>query len=216
MADKVVGDIPKIIRNADALYKGDLTHYFRILFFEARNVNHPYHNFRHMTHVLWLCYDACLLYKAILSPREMRNILIAAMFHDFDHSGMMGHDDLNIERAVRGFQKHIHPIDVEHEYDIIQLLRGSEFPHKESDLGLSLEILRDADVAQALSTAWIQQIVFGLAAEWGKPPIEVLRMQPAFNSGIRFNTEWAKQRFPKKLIAAKVAEAEALIACLKE
>lgn len=214
MADAIIGGLPAVIRNEDGLYEGDLLHYFKVLFFQAQNVNHPYHNFRHMTHVLWLCYDACVFYKNALRPRLIRNILVAGMFHDFDHSGLMGHDDLNIERAVRGFEKNIHEDDIDHKSDIVFLIRGTEFPHTSADSG-SLVILRDADLAQALSSAWIQQVVFGLAKEWGKTPLEVLKMQPAFNEGIKFKTRWAQERFPEELVAAKVSEAHALIECLE-
>ena len=214
MADDIVGDLPTVIRNEDGLYEGDLIHYFKVLFFEAQNVNHPYHNFRHMTHVLWLCYDACKFYRAVLTPREIRNILIGALFHDFDHSGLMGHDDLNIERAARGFEQHIQLDDEKYGDKIALLIRGTEFPHF-GHPDLSLSILRDADLAQALSGAWIQQVVFGLAREWGKTPLEVLKMQPAFSEGIAFKTLWAKERFPPEAIAAKVSEAKSLLECLE-
>src|SRR3989338_911352 len=99
---QVRGDIPQIIRNDDRLYEGNLIHYLRALVKYARNLNHPYHNLRHMLHITWLCYQACIFYGGTLTPRQMRNLLIAALFHDFDHSGLLGNDDLNLEMAVRG------------------------------------------------------------------------------------------------------------------
>src|SRR5271168_1526660 len=59
-----------------------------ILFYNSSNLNNPYHNFRHtLLHVLWLCEKACRYYQKTLAPRQMRNLLIAALFHDFDHPG---------------------------------------------------------------------------------------------------------------------------------
>src|SRR5215471_6020446 len=55
----VTGDLPEIIGNEKHLYEGDLSLYFRILFFEPCNMNNPYHNFRHTLHVVWLCHKAC-------------------------------------------------------------------------------------------------------------------------------------------------------------
>src|SRR5215813_5985961 len=55
----VTGDLPEIIGNEERLYEGDLSLYFRILFFESSNLNNPYHNFRHTLHVVWLCHKAC-------------------------------------------------------------------------------------------------------------------------------------------------------------
>ncbi len=40
------GDIPAIIGNDRGLYDGDLAGYFRTLFFEATNLDRPYHNLR--------------------------------------------------------------------------------------------------------------------------------------------------------------------------
>ena len=88
-----------IILNKDGLYEGDLIYYFRIVFKFAQNLHNPYHNMRHMLHVMWLCYQACSFYKDEMSPRDMRVLLIAAIFHDFDHLGIRGDDSKNIMRA---------------------------------------------------------------------------------------------------------------------
>lgn len=214
----VCGSLPEIIRNDHNVYEGNLVWYFRAIFNHAQNLLHPYHNFRHMFHVLWMCYRACIFYAGTLSPREMRNLLIAAMFHDFDHSGMMGDDDLNIARAVRGFEKRVAPEDRPHMADIIFLIRTTEYPYKcpSEDLPLCGQIIRDADLSQSLNGAWIQQVVFGLAAEWGKKPIDVLKSQGPFHKSLGFHTEWGRQTFPQFDIDNKIAEAEELLGLLEE
>jgi hypothetical protein len=63
LVSKVTRDIPKIINNESRLYEGDLMFYFRTLFFRSNNLYNPYHNFRHMLHVLWLCHEACRYYQ---------------------------------------------------------------------------------------------------------------------------------------------------------
>jgi hypothetical protein len=65
-----------------------------------------------------------------------------------------------------------------------------------------------------VSPVWIQQVVIGLAREWRVSPLEVLKTQPAFLAALSFNTEWARERFPACLVAAKIAEAERLLAML--
>ena len=55
---KATGDLPKIIANQERLYEGSLTFYFRTWFFMSTNIYNPYHNFRHMLHVLWLCHQS--------------------------------------------------------------------------------------------------------------------------------------------------------------
>lgn len=210
------GSLPGIIRNDDKLYEGTLTHYFQVVFNHAQNLSRPYHNFRHMTHVMWLCYDACIFYKHALNRRQMRDLLIAALFHDFDHGGMFGNDDLNIERSIRGLRKHVLEEDRPQLPVIEALIRATQYPHLKplDELDLSAQILSDADVSQALSVAWIQQVIFGLAGEWDNTPADLLRAQESFLSNLRFATAWARERFPGKVIADKIVEVRGLVEIL--
>jgi hypothetical protein len=73
----VTGDIAIVIGNDHGLYEGDLGRYFRAVFFDAANIDRPYHNLRHMLHVTWLCYQAGEYYRDRLTPRQIRNLLIA-------------------------------------------------------------------------------------------------------------------------------------------
>lgn len=200
------------------MYEGDLIHYFNVLFKHASNLCMPYHNFRHMFHVLWNCHLACEYYENDLSLRERRNLLIAAMFHDFDHSGRMGNDDINIMIAIRGLRTHVMDIDRPHMYEIETMIEATQYPYTVSsdNIDLCAKILRDADVSQALSVAWIQQVVFGLAQEWKKPIIEVLKIQAPFISSLRFNTDWAQKTFHQEVLDAKITEARELVALIYE
>ena len=213
--------ISDIISNKAGLYEGDLIPYFRAIFNNARNLNNPYHNFRHIFHVLWLCYDGCMYYSQDnsykISRRKIRSLLIATMFHDFDHSGRTGQDDLEIARALRGLEKHIADEDRPYLDEIKEMIIGTEFPHRvpADKLSLGGRILRDADVSQALSNVWIQQILFGLGTEMGLTPMKVLEMQEGFLSNLHFNTEWAQTRFNPTVVQTKIAEAKALLSFLK-
>ncbi len=207
------GSLPSIIRNDERLYEGNLIHYFKAVFNRAQNLQGPYHNFRHMLHVTYLCYDACTFYARSINPSEMRSLLIAAMFHDFDHSGMMGNDDLNIARAIRGLEANLDAWDIPRRSTIVSLIRATEYPHAIpfEQLDLYGRIIRDADMAQGLDAAWIQQTVFGLAAERGKKPIEILAQQLTFYANLKFHTEWARLKFPWATIDAKITETRALL-----
>jgi len=161
-----------------------------------------------MFHVLWLCHQAGMYYKKELTRRDIRNLLIAAMFHDYDHRGLIGDDDINIVLATRGLERHILDEDRPSFNVIRSLINATEYPYKgpSESLSLSAQIIRDADLSQVLSVAWIQQVVFGLATEWNKKPIEVLAMQGPFMSSLKFHTEWAQKLFPQSDIEAKIAE----------
>lgn len=215
---QIKGDIPAIVRNDAGLYLGDLKHYFRAVFFDAPNVNAPYHNFRHMVHVLYLCYDACLFYADKLTPREMRNLLIAALVHDFDHTGDSYDDAVNIKRAINGLFFHLADEDIDDFDNISYIVRCTQFPYELPSDKISLlgQIIRDADLSQNFSVAWIQQVVFGLSEEWGnKTPLQVLEMQEKFMRDVlHYHTEWGQQKFPPSDIEEKIAEARALVEIL--
>ncbi len=214
----VSGSLPELINNDRGLYEGNLIHYARVVFRAAQNLANPYHNLRHMFHVPYLCYLAICYYAqhypGRISKLEARYLLIAALFHDFDHPGIMGHDDLNIARSVRGLDKHILDDDRSH-FEVIKILmQATEYPYtvESDDLTLLGKILRDADMLQVLCSAWLQQVVVGLSAEWSMTPTEILRMQPGFLGQLKLHTEWAQNMFPQDDIDAKIAEAEALLA----
>lgn len=210
------GNIPSIVKNSEGLYQGNLTGYFRAVFFNAQNLRNPYHNFRHMCHVLFLCYQACLFYKDKFSEREMRTLLVAALFHDFNHTGGTGPDSVNIARAIAGLERHLEMEDGGEYANIVALMKATEFPYKvpTESLGLRAQIIRDADMAQSLGVAWIQQTVFGLASEWGKEPFNMLKDEVGFHKNLKFHTEWAKKKFPPAMVSAKLAEVTELIEIL--
>lgn len=213
----VRGNLDEIITNKGELYEGNLVRYFQIVFNNAKNLNHPYHNFRHMMHMVWLCHHASNYYLGTISPREMRNLLIAAMFHDFDHRGTQGDDEINIQLAIRGLEKYILPEDHAHLGEITAIIQATQYPYRISsdELGLLSQIIRDADCSQALNAAWLQEVVFGLAAEWNKSPLEVLRAQESFHRNLKFSTEWAKNFWPQSYIEDKIDEANNLVQILE-
>jgi hypothetical protein len=214
----VRGSIPAIIRNEENLYEGDLVGYLRIVFHNGRNVLHPYHNFRHTCHVLYQCHDAIRYYKGVLSGEKgrlkARHLLIAALFHDFDHL-QATKDHLNIENSVKGLTIYLRGDDRDYFRRIETLVRFTEYPHRtELDRWLMGLIIRDADLTQALEPAWIQQVVLGLAAERRINPITVLEQQVEFLSNLRFETSWAREKFPQSLIDSKLEETVDLLTIL--
>jgi hypothetical protein len=153
-----------------------------------------------------------------MTGREARNLLVAVIFHDFDHSGKTGEDDLELTRACRAFAKHHHPSEASpHFVNIIDIMLASKFPHKKpsSELCLCEQIIRDADLSQTLDTSWIQQVVFGLGVETGMGIIETLNHQPSFLFDLEFHTDWAKERFTPEMIRSKIHEADRYISFLR-
>ena len=208
--------IDTIVENAEKIFPGDLIYYYQVVMKHARNLRNEYHNFRHMFYVMWACHQGCLYHRERLLPRDIRNIHIAALFHDFDHSGRTGHDDLEITRALRALRKHLHAEDASDAPAIEEMICATQFPYKTDgvELSLSAQILRDADMSQTFSVSWIQQVVFGLGEEMGQEPRQMLVMQPGFLRSIRFLTPWGQEAFPQSLIDAKIEESQGLLRLL--
>lgn len=213
---KWTGSIADIANNVGSLYEGDLRHYVKVIF-EAPNVRNGYHGFRHMTHVTWVIYEACLFYKDCLSKRRIRNALIAGLFHDYDHTGKKGPDRVNIDRAIAGLRKHILPEDLPYIDEIIAILEVTEYPHVGDSATFSLEqrIMRDADMTQAFDKVWIGEIVFGYGGELGISPVQMLQNQLTFLDGLHFLTSFGEEMYGDAAIAAKREETQQLLAILQ-
>lgn len=208
-----------IINNTENLYLGNLKHYFRKIF-ESRGANNPYHNIRHASTILIRGYEAIKFY----TPRDLsygtlvlnRNLLIACLLHDIEHPGRAGNDDLNIQLAIRAWRKICLPEDKENSDDIENLISITEYGpkgHVHSPISERHRIIRDADLSQIVSDAWIRMIVFGLAEEMNVTPLEMLKMQNSFLKGVSFESRWGQQFKPK--LQEKVQEAEELIKILQ-
>lgn len=198
-----------VVRNDHGLYRGNLIPYFAIIWNSATNLDNPYHNFRHPMYATQLCYDACDYYSDELSQEKMRVLMIAEMFHDFDHTGKNVDDDINITKAILGIRKYILPEDAPSLSDIEYHIKMTQFPPSipTEKLGLRVQIMRDADLCQVFEPDWMQQVVIGLAAEKGVTPTQMLSMQEEFLlERLRLHTEWAQERFPRGMIKRRVAE----------
>lgn len=190
-----------IFRNLQMLYSGNLEYYLNILLKKAKNLENPYHNLRHILYVTKLCYEACVFYSNNLSDVEKRDLLIAAIFHDFDHPGKSGNDDLNIEIAIRALSKYIHPEDRPRFDYISNIIRSTEYPHK-SDFrfnNLQSEIIRDADLSQIFDDEWLQQIFIGLPSEIGIGKTDFLMINLSFLESLKLRTEWGQIKFGDKI-----------------
>lgn len=208
------GDIADIANNVDGVYEGNLRYYFKIII-EAPNIHNGYHGLRHMLHVTWVCYKACIYYGKLnqMTPQQMRNLLIAALFHDYDHTGEAGDDSVNIKRAIAGLRKHVLFEDEPYLEEIIAIFQATQFPH--SDLGdtatLEQLIIRDADISQAFDVSWIGEIVSGFGNELNKSPKEMLEQQLKFLDGISFYTDFGKVFYGDHAVVAKRNETEQLL-----
>ena len=204
---KVIG----IVRNIEKTYPGDLEHYFRVIW-HAPNIVADYHNISHMLHVTWATYQGWLYYKhkwlfkatdddgVEIDGRTLRNMLIAALFHDYNHSGEKGDDALNIKASIKGLKAHILPMDEPFFDEICSYIRATQFPHIEGELSLPAKIIRDADITYTLGDVWIQRVNFGLNKESGMSTKDMLKGQEYFFKNLfHLSTEWAEKEYGTKV-----------------
>jgi len=207
--------IVTIVNNEEKLYDGDLRHYYSLVF-SAPNVNNPYHNFRHMMHVFCSTYEgaAFVNYQFNFGSRRLRALLIAALFHDYGHSGQMGDDGQEVTTAINFLQTNLLPSDQDLWPEIKELISATKFPHENRETSLGVMIIRDADMSQLLSGVWLQQIIFGLAQEMSILPLANLNREIDFLHSLEFQSDWGKQVLAPQ-IPERIAELKGLLQLLQ-
>lgn len=204
-----------VINNEEGLYDGNLAPYF-VGFFRSSGILNPYHNFRHGTHTMWESYDGAAFHH--LMPRKFRNSLIGGLKHDENHSGKIrGKDREEVATAVKSLRETILEEDRPELSEIEDLLWATEFPYTiaADQLTIGQKIIRDADMSQNFSTAWMQQSWLGLAQEMDAELVKFLKFRPEFLKSIVFHSAWGKQKFESRRQAA-IDEAYGFIRMFEE
>lgn len=212
-------DFIEIIENKNNAYEGNLRHYFGLVF-RAPNAYMPYHNLKHMLSVTRICYRACRHHAGFgeMTRRQARNLLIAALLHDYGHPGFMRDDFLNIESAISALRRNILEEDAPYLAEITMIIKATQYEHIDygEDITLLQAIIRDADLGQTFGDDWIHDILFGLGKEMGKSPYEMLEMQEDFLRKIRFYSAFGVVYFGgQPAIDAKIKEVRSLIEALE-
>lgn len=122
-----MNDVVGMIVNKNDRYEGNLIHYYKLVM-KAPNAYAPYHNVRHMLHVFWESYDGAV--QMGLDKRQMRNLLIAALMHDYNHTGVKNDDWVNIQRALNSLEENILPEDRDHLHQISTMIKCGRSPRK--------------------------------------------------------------------------------------
>ena len=215
---KGIETFAEVLQDPEYLYEGDLDAYFRVIT-EAPNLHNGYHDLRHMLHVTYVCYKGLEFYRDKRQPvdaGEARNLLIAALFHDYDHTGTIGPDFRNIERAILGLRKNILNEDKLALDAISGIIRATQFPHDklDKDTPITHRLIRDADLSQGLSDAWIGSTLEGLASEQRRSVTEMLEESINFFRGLHFETEFGEEVYGSR-VSLRINEAEYLLRVLK-
>lgn len=169
--------------------------------------SNPYHCFEHSINVFLNCVEAAEYHE--LPEKERLNLLIAALFHDINHSAGKFKDSINIQNAKMAVQewsdKQTDPrIDLEQIYSFIDI---TEFPYQTdaNSLNLMQQILRDADMGSIFTSNWFQTIMLGLSSEAKTDLNTFVEQQKNFMKNLKPNTEWFKEK-KMPLLEEKLAD----------
>lgn len=107
----------------------------------------PYHNTHHMAYVAWMASELMTSSGEPYSEEDVKAVLVAGIFHDFDHTGGRTKDRVNIERAINGYHLAKETLDMSDLDDAVVegLIAVTEHPFIREPKTLGEKCIRDAD-----------------------------------------------------------------------
>jgi len=163
--------------------------------FIFKNVtDNPYHNNSHLISVFDNVLKMCKYYN--IKNGDKTSLGLAAIFHDFKHNGKMGHDDVNIKKAIKGFDTWFYRLDEEYQSSIdkdkvYKFIKCTEFPRKNKPISLEESIIMDADMLSAYTTDWPNTTIIGLSKEYNITVKQQIDNQIKFIKELEFYTDYA-------------------------
>jgi hypothetical protein len=196
------------IRNSEGLIPGGSLSYYYSRMWNMPNANHVYHGLSHTACATWKCIQAGFWYldRGQCTLDEIHDLIVAVMFHDWNHSKKVESDVEEIEQALIGLRQHILPEDKIRLPQIEKLIRATQFPHTINCGKSQLELaIGDADTTQGFEEIWQQMICKGLAEEMGITPMEMLGKQEYFLTKVlNIKSEWGKTVWTPSVILERV------------
>ena len=162
---------------------------------ENNITENAYHNNKHMIDVF---NNSMTLFNEYvdqfnLTEDDKLHLGLAALFHDFNHSGGKLKDDENIELALTALKEYLDSTNKSELYDDVKhIIIATEFPHLDIDLDILQKIIRDADTMGGITEDYIS-IVKSLAKEYNKTLQEFIPTQIKFLDTVKFNTDYCNQ-----------------------
>lgn len=157
----------------------------------------PYHNTYHSETVALFCYEAALF--AHLDSNDTQALVLAALFHDFAHSGGLQPDSANIEKAVQACKSYCLQtgLDTKILNTALRLIRCTEFPYTSAPTDELECIIRDADMMQIMDANWGEMVLEGLYAEQhlNRPTlnqIEFVKSSLKFYKAVKMHSKWGR------------------------
>lgn len=162
----------------------------------------PYHNLHHLLSVMYYCNEGCK-YHSIIGVNRV-SVLVAALFHDYNHSQGYAKDYVNVSVALNSVNQWYKGSKFTTEVDIdkvIEIIKATEYPYviESKDLSIEQAIIRDADLMPSLDTDWLNNMIVGLMKEMKVDSFESMTDgQKAFHSGIKMVSPWGQSIYKVK------------------
>lgn len=167
---------------------------FKYIISENRGAYNPYHSTFHLLDVFQKCMEMSTDYN--LYEKDILELGVAALFHDFNHSGGKLKDYENIELAIRGFNdfydKNIDKFKSLEKGNIEELIKVTEYPHIREPNNIKEMILIDSDMIQCYNKNWFLNVITGfLMKEIGLSIEDAINNQIRYIQGVHYYTEYA-------------------------
>jgi hypothetical protein len=141
-----------------------------------------------------------------LTEKDRVELGLAALFHDFNHSGgKFSRDSDNITLAIVGLTEFIewNRLDVQSqgidEFVVEELINITEFPHTREPETVKQKIIRDSDMIQCYNRNWFLNVITGaLMREKGMNIKDAIQVQIKYLKNIQYYTDHANHIHQKE------------------
>ena len=152
--------------------------------------NAPYHGIDHLFEVFKFSYS---ISQFVPDNDEINKLelLIACLFHDYNHSCGKLKDSENISNAIDGLTM-FHKIYPEFDLKITKdIIRATEYPYTlpDEDLTIEQKIIRDSDMCYLFNDISIVKLYQGLRTEFNQNLDVFLSNQGKFLDNVHFYTD---------------------------
>jgi len=158
--------------------------------------NNPYHNNGHLMTVFYFAMEMADYYK--LDDYHKIHLGLVALFHDFNHNGKIGNDDVNLKEAYIGFLDFYsycnEKLNLYIDTDLFKnILNHTEFPSRPNPTTIEDKIIMDSDMLSNYTSGWFKDNLVGISKEFGVSLKDHLPNQIKFIENLSFYTEYAQQ-----------------------
>lgn len=168
--------------------------------------NAPYHNLNHMLTVTRHVYNG-IEYMGLTDIKRNEEILITALFHDFNHSMGKEVDAINISYAKEGLSKFLSENNFDFDIEFMfSILDATQFPYilPASELNTYQLLIRDCDLCQGFEYDWVKQCTLGLSIEMNYSFNDIVKGNRAFLLNSEYHTSYGIEM--KRLYFDKMIE----------